>query len=238
MPWRRSLQDDAPFGFDFALRAGQAKSEADACAVLERAGGADGDASAADVQRQRGRDGVAEPVGDGNAEHDARASTAIEVVGKQMRRERRQNVLHRAVLIHVAGNAERGQLAHLFRARYRTAENQNRQAPVVELADAADQVDPGGVRQAQVDDQQIELREVGPHAREQLGGAFHRHGAMAGALERALEAVAHERGVVGDENGLGGRGAGGHHSTEVSLMYRNATSKALACVAELIRLSI
>src|SRR5687767_7585638 len=73
---------DPPFGVDVALRAGQAKSEACARAVLERAGGTDGDASAADVQRQRCRDGVTEPVGDGNAEYDARASAAIEVVGK------------------------------------------------------------------------------------------------------------------------------------------------------------
>ena len=75
---------------------------------------------------------------------------------------------------------------------------------------------PGRVRQPQIDDQQIELREVGAHAREQLGGAFHRHRAMSGALERALEAVADERGVVGDEDGLCAGGASGHDWVELS----------------------
>ena len=66
------------------------------------------------------------------------------------------------------------------------------------------------MRQPQVDDEQIELREVGAHAGEQLGGAFHGHGAMAGALQRRLEAVADERRIVGDEDGFGAGGASGH----------------------------
>ena len=102
-----------------------------------------------------------------------------------MRRERRKNVLHRAVFVDVAGDAERGELAHFFGAGDRAAEDQDRQPPFVELADAADEIDARRVGQPQVDDQEIELCEVGAHAGEQLGGALDRDGAMAGALERA-----------------------------------------------------
>ena len=71
---------------------------------------------------------------DRDAEHDARAAAAVEVVGEQVRRERRQDVLHRAVLVDVAGDAERRQLAHFVGAGDRAAEDQDRQPPVVELA--------------------------------------------------------------------------------------------------------
>ena len=42
---------------------------------------------------------------------DARAAAAVEAVGEQVRRERRQDVLHRAVFVDVSGDAERGELA-------------------------------------------------------------------------------------------------------------------------------
>src|SRR5688572_19100392 len=206
---------DFPLGVDITFGSREAKPEAHACTILERAGRPYGDAPAADVEGQRGGDGVAEPVGDWNAQHDARASASIEIIGKQMRRQRREDMLHRAVFIHITGHAKRAQLAHFLGACYRTAENQNRQAPIVELADAADQVDPRRVRQTQVDDEQVELREVGAHASEQLGGAFDGDGAMAGAFEGALEALAYERGVVGNKNGLRTGGAGGHESMDV-----------------------
>ena len=71
-------------------------------------------------------------------------------------------------------------------------------------------VDARGMGQPQIDDQQIDVGEVGAHAGEQFGGALHRDGAMPGALERALEAVSDKRGVVGNEDGFCARGAGGH----------------------------
>ena len=119
--------------------------------AFERAGRADGDAAVAQIERQRRGDRVAEPVLNRDAEHDARAAAAVEVVGEQMRRERRQDVLHGAVLVDVAGDAERGELAHLVGARDRAAEDQDRQPPVVELADRSDQVDAGRVRQPQIE---------------------------------------------------------------------------------------
>ena len=61
---------------------------------LERAGRADGDAAVTEVERQRRGDGVAEAVLNRDAEHDARAAAPVEVVGEEVRRQRRQNVLH------------------------------------------------------------------------------------------------------------------------------------------------
>ena len=148
---------DSSFGIDVALGARQPEAKANFRGVLERARGSDRDAAAAEVQRQRCGDRVAEAVGDGDAEHHARAATAVEVVGEQMRCKRRQNVLHGAVLVHVAGDAQRRKLAHFFGARNRSAENQDRQPSVIKLTDAAHQVHAGGVRQTQIDDQQIEL---------------------------------------------------------------------------------
>ena len=139
-------------------------------------------------------------------EHDARAAAAVEVVGKQVRRQRRQDVLHRAVLVDIAGDAQRRQLAHFVGARHRAAEDENRQPPVVELADVADDFHAGRVRQPQIEHQQVELVEFGADARQQFRGAFRGQRAMAGAFDRRLEAVAHKRRVIGDENGFrGGR---------------------------------
>ena len=89
-----------------------------------------------------------------------------------MRRQRRQDVLHRAVLVDVAGDAERRQLAHLFGGRDRAAEDQNRQPAAVELADRPHQLDAAGMRQPQIEDDQVDPRQVGAHAGEQLGGAL------------------------------------------------------------------
>ena len=71
-------------------------------------------------------DRVADAVGDRDAEHDARARAAIVVLGKQMRRERRHDVLHRGVLVDVAGDAERGQVAHLVGVGDGAAEDDDR----------------------------------------------------------------------------------------------------------------
>ena len=204
MPTRRSLQATRHSGFDVALRAGQPEAGADLRSVLERAHRADRQPALAQVQGQRRGDGVAEAVGDGNAEHDARAAAAVEVVGKQVRRERRQDVLDGAVLVDVAGDAQRGQVAHLVGGGDRAAEDEDGQPPLIDLADGAHQLDPAGVRQPEIEDDQIDSREVGAHAREQLRGALHRERGMTGAEEGRGEAVPHEGGVVGDDDGLGG----------------------------------
>ena len=122
-----------------------------------------------------------------------------------MRRQRRQDVLHGAVLVDVAGDAERRQLAHFVGARDRAAENQDRQPAVIDLADLAHDVRRRyacGRRRSS--DQQVELGRLGAHARQQFCRALDRERAMARALDRRLEAVANERRVVGDENGFRG----------------------------------
>src|SRR5688572_6430931 len=113
------------FGVDVALRSGKAEPDTNLGTVIERAGRADRDASTAQVERESRGNGVAEPVCDRNTQDDARTATTIEVVGEQMRRERRENVLHGAVFVDVARDSKRGKLAYLFGARDRAAENED-----------------------------------------------------------------------------------------------------------------
>ena len=47
------------------------------------------------------------------------------------------------------------------------------------------------------------LRQVGAHAGQQLGGALDGERRVPGAEQRRREPVAHEGGVVGDDDGLG-----------------------------------
>ena len=97
---------DARLGFDVHLRAGQSEAGADFRSLFERAHRADRDASLAQVERERGGDGVTESIRDRDAEDDARAAAAVEVVGEEVRRERGQDVLNRTVFVHVPGDAE------------------------------------------------------------------------------------------------------------------------------------
>ena len=203
---------DAPLGIDVLLRARQPEAQSHLGAVFEWAGGPDGDAAQAQVQRQCRRDGIAEAIRDGDSEHHARAAAAVEVIGKQMRRQRRQDVLHGAVFVHVTGDAERRQIAHFFGVGDRAAENEDRQALPIELADAAHEVDTRGVGQAQIDHEQVQLGQIGAHAPEQLHGALDGHRAVPGGLQRCFETVSDERGVVGDEDGLGARRRSAHKS--------------------------
>src|SRR6202521_744520 len=53
---------DATFGIDVPLRSGHAEANLDFRAAIERARRADGDTSVAQVERQRRRDRVAEPI--------------------------------------------------------------------------------------------------------------------------------------------------------------------------------
>ena len=134
----------------------------------------------------------------GMPDHHARAVAPVEGVGKQVRRNRRQDVLDRAVLVEVAGHAERRQLAHLVDARHRAAEDQDREMPLIELADSSHQLDAGGMRHPQIEHDQIELGEVGAHVREQLRHALDDHGAVSCRIERGHEPITHERRVGGD----------------------------------------
>src|SRR6185295_13206061 len=85
---------DLAFGIDVLLRPRHPEADLDLGAALERAGGADGDAAVTEVEGQRRGDGVAEPVLNRDAEHDPRAAAAVEVVREEVRRQRRQDVLH------------------------------------------------------------------------------------------------------------------------------------------------
>ena len=137
-------------------------------------------------------------------------AAAVEVVGKQVWRERRQDVLHGAVLVHVPRDPQRRELAHLVGAGDRAAEDQDRQPALVELPDGTDQVHSGGVRQAQVEDDQIDMIDVGADPRQQFGRALDRYGLVSRALERGAKAVADERRIVGDNDGFGGDRGVGH----------------------------
>ena len=66
------------------------------------------------------------------------------------------------------------------------------------------------MRQAQVEHDQIDGRQIGAHPREQLRRALDGHGFVSRALERGPETVAHERSVVGDDNRLGCERGAGH----------------------------
>ena len=74
--------------------------------------------------------------------------------------------------------------------------------PLIELPDAAHQLDTGGMRHPQIKYDEIELREVGAHVREQLRHAFDDHGAVSRGIERGQEAITHERRVSGHQNSL------------------------------------
>src|SRR5947208_10359589 len=64
---------DVSLGVDVALGAGHAEADLDLRARLERARRANGDAAVAQIERQRRRDRVAEPVLERHAERHARA---------------------------------------------------------------------------------------------------------------------------------------------------------------------
>ena len=172
--------------------------------LVERAHRPDRDPALAEIQRQRRRDRVAEAVGDGNPEDDARAAAAVEIIREQVGRQGRQDVLNRAVFVHVAGDPQRGELFDLLRAGDRAAEHQDRQPPFVELANRTDQVHTPGVRQPEIQYDEVDAIAIGPYAGEQLGGALDGQGGMTRPQKGGGEPVAHERGVVRHDDGLDG----------------------------------
>jgi len=151
-----------------------------------------------------------------------------------MRCERRENVLDRAVLVHVAGDAERGQFADFFRGRNRPAEDEDRQSPLIELANRPDELDATRVWQAEIENDKIDAREVGAHPDEQLRRALHGERRVPGTEKGGGKSIPHEGGVVGDDDGFcRGHGGGSHVKS-----YRSRAFAALGLVAEFIRFSL
>src|SRR5215212_8866839 len=75
---------DSSFGVDVLLPARQTESHPDDRRNVEGIGRADGEATLADVQRQRCRDGVADAIRDRHPEDHARARTPVVMFGEEM----------------------------------------------------------------------------------------------------------------------------------------------------------
>jgi hypothetical protein len=119
-----------------------------------------------------------------------------------MRRKSGQDVLDRAVFVHVASHTEGGEVAHLFRARNRPTEYEDRQPALIDLADGPHEIDAAGMRKAKIEYDQIDACEVGAHTGQQFSRALDGEGGMARAEQGRGETVPHEGGVVGDDNGF------------------------------------
>src|SRR5580765_1929932 len=194
---------DARLDLDFTGCGREAEPDPRGSTGIERAGGPDGDPAAREIQRERRRDRVAEAVSDRDAQDDSGAPTPVEAVGEEVRRKRRHDVLHRAVLVDVSDDAEPRQLAHFLGRRNRAAEDENAEAALVDLPDRAHEIHARRVRQPEVERNEIDAIEIGAHACQQLHGAAYDNRPVPGVFERRLEAVAHEARVVGDHDGLG-----------------------------------
>src|SRR5204862_2189966 len=70
----------AALGVDVLLRSGHPEPDFYLDGTVERAGRANGNAAVAQVQRQRGGNGIAKSVLDRDSEHHTRTCTAVEVV--------------------------------------------------------------------------------------------------------------------------------------------------------------
>src|SRR6478752_7934060 len=194
---------DARLDLDFTGCGREPEPHAGRGARIERAGGPDGDPAAREIQRERRRDCVAEAISDRDAEDDPRAPTPVEAVREEVRRQRRHDVLHRAVLVDVSDHAQPRQLAHFLGRRNRTAEDENAEAPLVDLPDRAHEIDARRVREPEVERDEVDAIEIGAHACQQLHGTAYDNRPVPGFFERRLEAVAHEARVVGDHDRLG-----------------------------------
>src|SRR5204863_9688590 len=104
---------------------------------------------------------------------------SIEIVGEQMRRKRRKNVLHGAVLVDVSRDAKRREIAHFVGCGNRSAEDENRQTALIELANRPHQLDTTRVRKAKIQYDQINARQLRPHPDEELRRALDREGGVA-----------------------------------------------------------
>ena len=136
----------------------------------------------------------------------------VERFGKQVRGNGGQDVLDGAVLVEVAGDAQRRQLADFVHAGHRAAEHQDRESPLIQLPDPPHQLDTRRVRHAQIERDQIEIRQVRAHVRQQLRDALDHQRAMPRGVERGHEAIPHKWCVGGDENGLACDRCGRHNA--------------------------
>src|SRR5262249_22954893 len=94
----------------------------------------------------------------------------------------------------------------------RAAEDENRDAPLVELPEGAHDVDAGRLRKSKIEHDEVERSRPGSDVREQLRRRRRHDRFVARLLDRGAKPVSHERGVVGDQNRLGrDRGAGQLH---------------------------
>ena len=110
-----------------------------------------------------------------------------------------EDVVHRAVFVHVAGDAEGRQVAHFLGRADRAAEHQERHPPAAfRLPDRAHQFDAAGVRHPQIHHYEIDRRLVVPQARQQLADAPDRDSSVPSAGEGRRETVSDKRGVVDD----------------------------------------
>ena len=103
--------------------------------------GADRHAAAAQVQRQRRGNRLADPVRHRNAHHDARVLAPVEGLGKQVRRDRRQDVLDGAVFVEVSGDAERASSRTSSTLLTLPLNTRIGRLPAVQLANPLDQLD-------------------------------------------------------------------------------------------------
>ena len=109
----------------------------------------------ADVDGQGRRDRVAETVGDWYPKRDARTRAPVYAVWKQVRKERRQDVLDGRVLVDVADDTNRLELTHLIGVRDRSAEDDDSRS-MVELPNRLQKHDTVALRDAQIEDDQVD----------------------------------------------------------------------------------
>src|SRR5258706_10897215 len=143
-------------------------------------------------------------------------------------------MLERGVLIYVARDVERRQLANLGGVRDRPAEDHDRRLYGVEPTQSADQIDTLRLRETQVDDDQVNLVQIHLHAHDELVPIRDRHGAVSCPFECRLEAVANEGRIVGDDDDFGGDGCSGTHASE----YRYGKFATLGFVADIVMISL
>ena len=137
------------------------------------------------------------------------------------------------VLVHVADHTQGVELAHLIGACDRPAEHHDRRA-MVELANGLKEHDPVALRDAKIDDDQVDPRDIGSNLCQQLLARLRRHGLVAGSLDRRLEPVAHECGIVGDQHGSPGEPSRGGHRNTIG----NRAPQSLGFIAQILMSSL
>ena len=151
----------------------------------------------ADVDGQRGGNRVAEAVGDRNAERDAWARSPVRRIREQVRQKRRQYVLYRGVFVDVTDHTQRVELSDLVGAGNRSTEDDDA-CSMVELSNGLQKCDAVALGKPQIEDDQVEAGGIGANLREEFLARLRGDGAVTGGFDGRLEAIAHERGIVGD----------------------------------------